>query len=109
MIPWLMKGKEEQQSREARINLDQRLKMILKLIIGIILIYLLYKLVNGWKTVTGPSAKNLPAAGEDLVEDPLCHTYVPVSHAYRATIEGKTLHFCSRKCLEKYTEDRRKA
>lgn len=82
--------------------------MIIKLIIGIIIIYLLYKLVSGWKAVTGPAKKNLPAAGEDLVEDPLCHTYVPVSHACRASIEGKTLYFCSRKCLETYTEEQRK-
>jgi len=82
--------------------------MIIKLIIGIVLIYLLYKLVSGWKAVTGPAKKNLPAAGEDLVEDPLCHTYVPVSHACRASIGGKTLYFCSQKCLETYAEKRRK-
>jgi YHS domain-containing protein len=82
--------------------------MIIKLIIGIIFVYLLYKLVSGWKAVTGPSKKNLPAAGEDLVEDPLCHTYVPVSHACRISIEGKTFYFCSQKCLDQYTEVRRK-
>jgi uncharacterized protein len=83
--------------------------MIVKLIISIIIIYLLYKVVSGWKAITGPSKKNLPAAGEDLVEDPLCHTYVPVSHALRVAIEGKTFYFCSQKCLDTYTEARRKA
>ena len=83
--------------------------MFIKLIIGIIFIYLLYKLVTGWKTVTAPSKKDLPAAGEDLVEDPFCHTYIPVSHARRVSIEGKTLYFCSRKCLETYTERQRKS
>lgn len=82
--------------------------MIIKLIISIIIIYLLYKVLRGWKAVTGPSKKNLPAAGEDLVEDPLCHTYVPVSHAYRVSIEGKTLYFCSQKCVDKYTAAQRK-
>jgi len=82
--------------------------MIIKLIIGIVFIYLVYKLVSVWKAVPGPAKKNLPAAGEDLVEDPLCHTYVPMSNAYRASIEGKTLYFCSRKCLETYTEEQRK-
>jgi YHS domain-containing protein len=81
--------------------------MILKLIIGIIIIYVLYKLVSGLKAVAGPTKKNLPAAGEDLVEDPLCHTYVPLSHACRVSIEGKTLYFCSRKCLEAYAEERK--
>jgi YHS domain-containing protein len=83
--------------------------MIIKFIIGIIIIYLLYKVVRGWKAVTGPSNKNLPAAGEDLVEDPLCHTYVPLSHACQVSIEGKTFYFCSQNCLDKYTESWRKS
>ena len=82
--------------------------MLLKLIIGAVVIYLLYKLVAGWKAVAGPAKKNLPVAGEDLVEDPLCHTYVPISNACRALVDGKTLYFCSRKCLETYTAGPRK-
>jgi YHS domain-containing protein len=82
--------------------------MIIKLIIGIVFVYLLYKLVSGWKAITSPTKNNLPAAGEDLVEDPLCHTYVPVSNACQVSIEGKTLYFCSRKCLETYTEEQRR-
>jgi uncharacterized protein len=42
--------------------------------------------------------------GEDLVEDPNCHTYVPVSDAFRATIDGKTLYFCSKECYRKFQE-----
>jgi len=81
--------------------------MIIKLVIGIIFIYLLYKVLSGWKAVTGPSKKNLPAAGEDLVEDPICHTFVPISNACRASIEGKTLYLCCKKCLETYVEKQR--
>lgn len=40
--------------------------------------------------------------GEDLVEDPYCHTYLPVSSAYQVSIEGKPLCFCSRECFERY-------
>jgi YHS domain-containing protein len=78
--------------------------MIFRLIIGIVLFYLLFKLVRGWKTVHGPSKADLPAVGEDLVEDPLCHTYVPVTHAHRLSIDGMTVYFCSQKCLELYKE-----
>ena len=42
----------------------------IKLIIGIIVAYFLYKLIKAWKAVKGPPKKNLPARGEDLVEDP---------------------------------------
>lgn len=81
--------------------------MIFKLIIVIAVAYLLYKLIRAWNTVKGPSKADLPAGGEDLVEDPFCHTYVPVSHACRTVIDGKTVYFCSQKCLEMYNEQRK--
>ena len=40
--------------------------------------------------------------GEDLVEDPYCHTYVPLSSAYKVSLDGKTAYFCSQKCFEMY-------
>ena len=81
--------------------------MIFKFIFGIILIYLFYKLVRTWKRVRGPSKEDLPAAGEDLVEDPVCHTYVPVSHTRQVEICGKTVYFCSEKCLEQYKKQKK--
>jgi len=81
--------------------------MIFKLILGIIVAYFLYKLIKVWNTAKGPPKVNLPAGGEDLVEDPYCHSYVPVSHACRTVIDGKTVYFCSQKCLETYKKDRK--
>ena len=81
--------------------------MILRLIIGIIVLYLLYKVIKGWKAVQGPSRKNIPVTGEDLVEDPLCHAYVPISDACRISIDGKNLYFCSQKCLDEYRGQRK--
>lgn len=81
--------------------------MILRLIIGIVVVYLLYKLIKGWKAIQGPSGKNIPVTGEDLVEDPFCHAYVPISDACRISINGKNLYFCSQKCLDEYRGQRR--
>jgi YHS domain-containing protein len=82
------------------------IKMILRWVIGIIVIYLLYKLIRkSFPAVGGkPGSARIktPAAGEELVEDPLCHTYVPLSQAFRTEIDGKTVYFCSQKCLEQY-------
>lgn len=82
--------------------------MIYKLILVIIVAYVLYKLIKGWDAVKGPSRANLPKGGEDLVEDPCCHAYVPVSHAHRISIEGKTVYFCSQKCLEAYKKEKKR-
>jgi len=83
--------------------------MILKLVIGVIVIYLLFKLFRksfpqmGGKA--GPEEIRTAVAGEDLVEDPLCHTYVPIGDACRTQIDGKTIYFCSLKCLEQYKSE----
>ena len=76
--------------------------MIFRLIIGIVLFYCIYKLLSGRKADRRPAKMPQSTPGEDLVEDPLCHTYVPVSHAHRLSIDGKTLYFCSQKCLEQF-------
>lgn len=85
--------------------------MIIRLLIAVVVIYFLYKLLRkgffaaGGKS--GAAGPKPPAAGEDLIEDPLCHTYVPVSHAHPASIDGKTVYFCSQKCLERYIREKR--
>ncbi len=79
--------------------------MILRLLIGVIVIYLLFKLLRkGFPQMGGKAgpAEIRTAAGEDLVEDPICHTYVPIGAASRTQIDGKTVYFCSPKCLEQY-------
>jgi len=73
----------------------------------IILIYLLYKVI---KTVgqlklgknENYQFKASPVGGEDLVEDPVCHTYVPMSQAVKKEISGIDYYFCSKQCSEKY-------
>ena len=80
--------------------------MILRLVIGIVACYLLYRLIRkGFPRVGGKTAQGnikSPAAGEELVEDPECHAYVPLSQALPLEIDGKRVYFCSRQCLEQY-------
>ena len=78
--------------------------MILRLVIGAIVIYLLFKLVRVWKSPGGERVGKPPVPGEALVEDPVCHSYVPVSHALKTVVEGKTLYFCSQPCLDAYKQ-----
>jgi YHS domain-containing protein len=82
--------------------------MILKLVIGVIVFYLLFRLFRkGFPRMGGKAgpAEIKTVAGEDLVEDPLCHTYVPIGDACRTQIDGKTVYFCSAKCLEQYKSE----
>lgn len=89
--------------------------MLIRLVIILVLIYLLYRIV---KLLRGPkpagidrqqikTAKNMQTVGEDLVEDPNCHTYVPLSQAYRKEIDGKNHYFCSKECYETYISEKK--
>jgi len=80
---------------------------MLRLIVAIVIVYLVYRLA---KSLFLPSGKKqdrfpgdrTPIEGEDMVQDPYCKAYVPLSNAYKATINGKTYYFCSQECCEKY-------
>ena len=81
--------------------------MVRIIIIGIVLI-LAYLLLKKFLFPSGRLGDRRrderKIKGEDLVEDPHCHTYVPVSDAFRAKVDGKTLYFCSEECYRKFRE-----
>ena len=81
---------------------------MIRFFIFIILIYLLYKIINEVKQLKQEKNENYQykstnVGGEDLMEDPVCHTYVPLSQAYKKEISGKDYYFCSKQCSDKYT------
>jgi YHS domain-containing protein len=81
--------------------------MFFRVLVFLILIILLYRIIKSvWqdKLARGNSSQivSSSASGEDLVEDPACHTYIPVSQAYIKEISGRNYYFCSRQCYEKY-------
>jgi YHS domain-containing protein len=83
--------------------------MFLKFLIFIIVFYLLFRF---FKKGSPKAVKDKDqgrfrksVTGEELVEDPVCHTYIPISNALRWENKGKILYFCSQKCLEKYKSE----
>ena len=81
--------------------------MYFRVIIFIILIYLIFRVIKSMKRVRlarGDSARvNHPrVSGEDLIEDPVCRTHIPVSQAYTKEIAGKIYYFCGKECCEKF-------
>jgi uncharacterized protein len=81
---------------------------VIKFIISALLIYLLYKIIKIVRQLKPAEnkinqSKSPPAEGEDLIEDPVCHTYVPVSQAYKREISGNDYYFCSKQCSDKFT------
>jgi YHS domain-containing protein len=39
-----------------------------------------------------------------MVQDPVCHVYLPSLEAIQRTQDQKTYYFCSRQCAEKFSK-----
>jgi len=83
----------------------------------IILIVVAYLYIKKWlrHTMTGHAdaagrrpgthngtARKSPDTAEDMVQDPNCGAFVPVSRALTYRHEGRALHFCSEDCANEY-------
>jgi YHS domain-containing protein len=82
--------------------------MWIRLVVAAIVLYLLYRV---GRTLFRPAGRaSVPGrrnpGGEDLVEDPVCGSYVPEGSALKASVNGRTVYFCSRDCLEKFKTER---
>jgi uncharacterized protein len=81
--------------------------MFFRVFVFLILVFLLYRLIKSMrqnKVARGNSFRVFSSSnsGEDLVEDPFCHTYIPMSQACKKEVSGTNYYFCSEQCYEKY-------
>ena len=79
----------------------------LRLIIISCLLYILYRLLSGLlkKGVYGKNqgaAASGKAVQDVLVEDPVCHTFVPKGQAVQLHHDKQMYYFCSNKCCEMF-------
>ena len=81
------------------------------LVIGVLL-YILYKLLVGprGKGVSGSRRGEPQTTGNPvqdvLVEDPVCHTYIPKRQAIQLHHDKKMYYFCSDKCCQTFLKDK---
>ena len=80
---------------------------IIRLILAVIIFYLVYRLAQEVFSPKGRVRREYPgnpapSHGEDLVRDPCCGVYIPVSQAERLELQGEMHYFCSGECMEKY-------
>jgi YHS domain-containing protein len=81
-----------------------------RIVILAILGYILYKLLFAGrkkeKPPPRPAGDRQQSSTQDvLVEDPVCHTYVPQKQAIRALKDGKIHYFCSEECCQTFLAD----
>lgn len=56
---------------------------------------------------TGPAREPVAPDTEDMVMDPVCGSYVPVSTAVDAMVNGKTEFFCGSECRDKFLKKKK--
>ena len=83
----------------------------IRLLILAALGYILYRLLFGKNPARTNGAP--PQSGRDqqaddvLVEDPVCHIYIPQQGADSLTVLGTTYYFCSQECRNKFQSEKR--
>jgi YHS domain-containing protein len=82
----------------------------LRLLLLAALFYLAYRLLRGarssssttmWDSGSGPDSLK----HDILIEDPVCHTYVPKSQAVPLDKGEKIYYFCSKKCRDVFCSE----
>jgi uncharacterized protein len=70
------------------------------------LAYLLYRVIKGvLSSGQRPLRRDDRGTIDEMVQDPLCKTYIPLRNALRRTIAGKEYFFCSNECADKFEKE----
>ena len=77
----------------------------IRFLILAVLFYILFRVLFGGKKKLSDKAEELPVNEDILMEDPVCHTYVPQSSAIKTEKNGEMYYFCSQKCCDEFKED----
>jgi len=74
-------------------------------VILILAVVVVSRMVNAWRQ-TAAAAR--PTRRDELVKDPVCQTYVVLSRAVTAEVDGQVAHFCSRECAARFLQRERR-
>lgn len=78
------------------------IKLLLLILLGFVGYSMLQGLINPKENRGGKKPRNRSRDGEEMVEDPQCGTFLPISDAVSAHVNGRKHYFCSKKCLKEY-------
>jgi YHS domain-containing protein len=80
----------------------------MRLIILVLLGYLLYRLVRGvFKSGQRITRNEKGGVIDEMVQDPVCKTYIPLRDAQRRIVDGREYFFCSKECADKFESEGR--
>ena len=75
---------------------------MLRLVLVVALLFVLYLLIrSAVREIRGKSYPQVPAR-DQMIQDPVCHVYVPRASAVGAVVGGQEYLFCSRDCAKRF-------
>ncbi len=85
-------------------------RLILVLLLLTVLYFLLRQMFRGFKNPIRDSQEKSAARAQDeeqdqMIEDPVCHIFVPKRIAVIETIGGREYCFCSQECSVKFRSE----
>ncbi len=75
----------------------------MRLILYAVIIYFIYRVLKAFfkpKEVKSPTAEG--GVIDEMVQDPVCNTYIPRREAVRKVVQGHEHFFCSPECASKF-------
>ena len=78
---------------------------MIRLAVFVFLVIVVYRLLSGLLKGFGASDKQEVSGDRiaaDLIQDPQCGAYILPAQGVTARIRGKTFHFCSESCKDKF-------
>ncbi|PYO34321.1 MAG: hypothetical protein DMD86_08810 [Candidatus Rokuibacteriota bacterium] len=62
-------------------------------------------ILGAWRRGAAPARRT---RHDELVKDPVCQTYVVLSRAVTAEVDGVPTHFCSQQCAARFVRGERR-
>jgi YHS domain-containing protein len=84
----------------------------MRLLILALLLYILYRVLRSYfgSGLKGREEKirkdNAAGAIDEMVQDPICKTYIPLRGAKRRVVDGETFFFCSDQCADEFEKEK---
>ena len=78
---------------------------LLYAVVLVLFVVVVSRLLNTWRRSVEPTQRN---RRHELVKDPVCQTYVVLSRAVTAEVDGTVTHFCSRECAARFVRGERR-
>ena len=78
---------------------------LLYAVVLVLAVVVVSRMLNAWKRNVEPRRAS---PRDELVKDPVCQTYVVLSRAVTAEVNGTVTHFCSRECAARFVGGERR-